>query len=46
MHRPTNPVRPQAFRTRVFATRGWVGEAVALAMMLAPLAALIAWRGA
>ena len=40
MHRPTNPVRPTS------AARSWVGEAVALAMTLAPLAALIAWRGA
>jgi hypothetical protein len=40
MHRPTNPVRPTT------AARSWAGEVVALAMMLAPLAALIAWRGA
>lgn len=42
MHRTTNPVRP----TAAVQSRGWIGEAVALAMMLAPLAALIAWRGA
>lgn len=41
MHHTTNPVRPATPAAR----RGWFGDAVALGLTLASLAALISWRG-